>query len=105
MPYSRCRACGFRLANPVPPDEVISAFYNSPFYSNYRRLEENRIANGNYFSVSIDTGLMRHLATWLGEDRSLKILDYAAVLERLLRCYVASSAFRMLMDSSLTAKV
>lgn len=76
MPYSRCRVCGFRFANPVPSDEVISAFYNSPFYSNYRRLEENRIACGDYFSISIGTDAMHHLATWLGDDKSLKILDY-----------------------------
>lgn len=76
MPYSRCRTCGFRFANPVPSDKVLSAFYNSPFYCNYRQLEENQIAQGHHFSISIGIDTMQHLATWLGNDKSLKILDY-----------------------------
>lgn len=76
MPYSRCRACGFSFANPVPPSEVISAFYNSSFYSNYRRLEQNRIMLDKYFSVSIGVDTMQHLGTWLGDDKTVKVLDY-----------------------------
>ena len=76
MPYSRCRSCGFRFANPVPSDKTLSDFYNSSFYCNYRQLEENQIALGNRFSISIGTDIMRELATWLGTDKSLKILDY-----------------------------
>jgi 2-polyprenyl-3-methyl-5-hydroxy-6-metoxy-1,4-benzoquinol methylase len=76
MPYSRCCNCGFRFANPVPSDRVLMSFYNSPFYTNYRQLEENQIVQGHYFSISIGLDTMRHLASWLGNDKSLKILDY-----------------------------
>ena len=75
FPYSRCRACGLTFANPVPSNEVLDAFYNSPFYGNYRRLEAKRIARDRYFSISMYTD-MRRLASWLGGDQSLTILDY-----------------------------
>jgi len=75
FPYSHCRACGFTFANPIPSDEVLGSFYNSPFYNNYKRLEARRIARERYFSISMYTD-MRRLATWLGADRSLTVLDY-----------------------------
>lgn len=75
FPYSRCRTCGFTFANPVPPNEVLDAFYNSPFYRNYRRLEANRIARDRYFSISMYTDMHR-LASWLGGDQALNILDF-----------------------------
>jgi 2-polyprenyl-3-methyl-5-hydroxy-6-metoxy-1,4-benzoquinol methylase len=75
MPHSRCRACGFVFANPIPDGEALYAFYNSSFYSNYRRLEEHRLSRERYFSISMYTD-MRRLASWLGQDKSLSILDY-----------------------------
>ena len=76
LSYSRCRSCGFRFANPTPPESVISAFYNSPFYANYRRLEERRIFREPYFSMSISRPEMNRLAAWLDNDPAAKILDY-----------------------------
>jgi 2-polyprenyl-3-methyl-5-hydroxy-6-metoxy-1,4-benzoquinol methylase len=73
--YARCRTCGFVFTNPAPPEEIISEFYNSTFYNNYRRLEEDRIRNQPYFSVSAYTDL-RRLAGWLNGDKSASILDF-----------------------------
>ena len=75
LPHSRCRDCGFTMANPIPSDEVLRAFYNSPFYANYRRLESRRIGHQRYFSMSMYTDMNR-LAQWLGEDKTISILDY-----------------------------
>jgi 2-polyprenyl-3-methyl-5-hydroxy-6-metoxy-1,4-benzoquinol methylase len=75
LSYSRCRGCGLTFANPVPPEEVLDAFYNSPFYANYRRLEATRIRRERYFSNSMYTD-MRRLAAWLGADPSLAVLDF-----------------------------
>jgi|GEM_PF-1896933 len=74
FPYSRCRACGFTFANPRPPIELYEVFYNSPYYSNYRRLEMNRIRREGYFSISMYRN-MREMASWLGDDQSVSILD------------------------------
>jgi 2-polyprenyl-3-methyl-5-hydroxy-6-metoxy-1,4-benzoquinol methylase/predicted RNA-binding Zn-ribbon protein involved in translation (DUF1610 family) len=73
--HSRCQACGFTFVNPLPPDDVLYAFYNSEFYLNYRHLEENRLSRDRYFSMSMYTD-MRRLADWLGDDKSIAILDY-----------------------------
>jgi 2-polyprenyl-3-methyl-5-hydroxy-6-metoxy-1,4-benzoquinol methylase len=72
--YDRCQKCGFTFANPVPPNDVLSEFYNSPFYNNYRKLESNRIQSEPYFSISAYTDL-RRLASWLEEERPAYILD------------------------------
>ena len=85
--YDRCRDCGYTFLNPPPADELLSAFYKSPFYANYRELERRRIetetekarrekpdARG-YFSASMYTGMDR-LAGWLGDDKSHSILDF-----------------------------
>lgn len=76
LSYGRCCTCGLRFANPSPSDEVISNFYNGPFYSNYRRLEENRIARDKYFSVSIGLDAMLRLGAWLGDNKTARVLDY-----------------------------
>jgi len=73
--YSRCRTCGLTFANPVPSDKVLDAFYNSPFYRNYRRLEANRIAQDQYFSISMYRDI-RQLASWLDGNQSLNLLDF-----------------------------
>jgi 2-polyprenyl-3-methyl-5-hydroxy-6-metoxy-1,4-benzoquinol methylase len=73
--HTRCTECGFIFANPVPTREVLHAFYNSPFYSNYRHLEERRISRDRYYSISMYTEMSR-LAGWLGEDKAASILDY-----------------------------
>jgi 2-polyprenyl-3-methyl-5-hydroxy-6-metoxy-1,4-benzoquinol methylase len=75
MPYSRCGNCGFTFANPVPPDELLSVYYNSTFYRNYRCLEYNRIPRDRFYSISMYTDPHR-LARWLGDDRAISILDY-----------------------------
>lgn len=73
--YSRCRACGFTFSNPVPTNETLDLFYNSNFYLNYRRFEENRMDRDPYYSISMYTDMSR-LANWLGQDKSIAILDY-----------------------------
>ena len=73
--YERCDSCGFVFANPAPPTAVVSNFYNSDFYDNYRTLEETRIGEEPYFSVSAYTDPVR-LAGWLKCDKSASILDF-----------------------------
>jgi 2-polyprenyl-3-methyl-5-hydroxy-6-metoxy-1,4-benzoquinol methylase len=73
--YARCRECEFVFANPVPSDRSIGEFYNSDFYQNYRRLEEDNIAKNPYFSISCYTD-PRRLAGWLDCDKSARILDF-----------------------------
>jgi 2-polyprenyl-3-methyl-5-hydroxy-6-metoxy-1,4-benzoquinol methylase/predicted RNA-binding Zn-ribbon protein involved in translation (DUF1610 family) len=73
--HYRCKSCGFTFVNPLPPDDVLYVFYNSEYYLNYRRLEENRLSRDRYFSISMYTD-MRRLATWLGDDKSIAILDF-----------------------------
>jgi len=75
FPYSRCSACGFVGADPVPPGEVLAAFYNSPFYGNYRVLEARRIQSDRYFSVSLYTSIER-LADWIQSEHAGDLLDY-----------------------------
>ena len=73
--YDRCGDCGFVFANPAPSDRASSEFYNSPFYDNYRSLEEETIERQPYFSISSYTD-PRRLAGWLTCDKSAKILDF-----------------------------
>jgi SAM-dependent methyltransferase len=73
--YDRCEGCGFVFANPAPPHAVVSDFYNSDFYDNYRTLEEARIGDEPYFSISAYTDPLR-LAGWLKCDKSASILDF-----------------------------
>jgi len=73
--YSRCRVCGFTFSNPVPANETLESFYNSQFYLNYRKFEENRMERDPYYSISMYTDMSR-LANWLGTDKSITILDY-----------------------------
>lgn len=73
--YDRCDGCGFVFANPAPPAAVLSDFYNSDFYDNYRTLEEARIREEPYFSISAYTDRIR-LAGWLKCDKSARILDF-----------------------------
>lgn len=73
--YSHCRACGFTFSNPIPTDEVLSNFYNSSFYANYRHLEENCLEQDRYYSISMYTNMER-LASWIGKDKLATILDY-----------------------------
>jgi len=73
--HSRCTSCGFTFVNPIPDEQALHDFYNSEFYANYRRLEERRIARGEYFSASMYTD-MRRLADWIITDGSISILDY-----------------------------
>lgn len=73
--HSRCRGCGFTFINPLPPDELLAAFYNSDYYANYRRFEARRIRLEPYFSISMYTD-PRRLATWLGDGGSLSVLDF-----------------------------
>lgn len=75
IPHTRCETCGFTFVNPIPPPGVLHNLYNSAFYSNYRRLEARRIAKERYFSISMYTDMQR-LAGWLGQDKSVSILDY-----------------------------
>jgi 2-polyprenyl-3-methyl-5-hydroxy-6-metoxy-1,4-benzoquinol methylase len=73
--YSRCADCGFTFSNPVPTQGALDDFYNSTFYSNYRRLEADRMERDRYFSVSMYTDMSR-LASWLEKDRLNTVLDY-----------------------------
>jgi 2-polyprenyl-3-methyl-5-hydroxy-6-metoxy-1,4-benzoquinol methylase len=73
--YGRCDGCGFVFANPAPPTAVVSEFYNSDFYDNYRTFEEARIGEEPYFSISAYTDPVR-LAGWLNCDKSASILDF-----------------------------
>ena len=73
--YEQCDSCGFVFANPAPPTAVVSDFYNSDFYNNYRTLEETRIGEEPYFSISAYTDPVR-LAGWLKCDKSASILDF-----------------------------
>jgi 2-polyprenyl-3-methyl-5-hydroxy-6-metoxy-1,4-benzoquinol methylase len=73
--YDRCDGCGFVFANPAPPAAVVSNFYNSDFYNNYRTLEETTIGDNPYFSMSAYTDPVR-LAGWLKCDKSASILDF-----------------------------
>jgi SAM-dependent methyltransferase len=72
--YERCRACGFTFANPIPSDQALATFYNSPFYENYRRFEAHRKVVDPYFSISFPD--LRRLAQWIDLDASARILDF-----------------------------
>lgn len=75
LQHSRCAACGLVFVNPVPPDTVTEALYNSLFYNNYRHLEETRQQHDRYFSMSayID---QRDLARWLMAAQPTSVLDF-----------------------------
>lgn len=78
IPHSRCRACGFTFANPLPSSEFIGGFYNSDFYSNYRQFELNQGQRDRYFSISMYRDI-RTVAAWLADrivSRSSSILDF-----------------------------
>lgn len=72
--YERCRDCGFTFANPVPSDAALRAFYNSPFYDNYRAYEARRMETQPYFSVSYSD--LPRLADWIDLNRDARILDF-----------------------------
>lgn len=73
--YSRCTACGLVFANPVPPDEVLNAFYNSAYYANYRYLEQNMQQRDRYYTMSAYTDI-RDLARWLTSIKPESVLDF-----------------------------
>ena len=75
MRHDRCRNCGFVLVNPYPPDDVRDSFYNSPYYDNYRLLEDRKRREDPYFSVSMYTDASR-LASAVAATSSSRVLDY-----------------------------
>jgi 2-polyprenyl-3-methyl-5-hydroxy-6-metoxy-1,4-benzoquinol methylase len=75
LPHDRCRACGFRFANPYPPETVCDQFYNSGFFSNYRTLEERKRREDRYFSMSMYTD-PRELARIVASHSPERVLDY-----------------------------
>jgi 2-polyprenyl-3-methyl-5-hydroxy-6-metoxy-1,4-benzoquinol methylase len=75
MPYERCRECGFTFTNPQAPDAVRAEFYDSAFYTNYRRLEDLRRLEDPYFSVSMYTD-SRRLGKAVADARPESVLDF-----------------------------
>lgn len=73
--HSRCNECGFVFVNPVPPDTVTEAFYNSAFYNNYRYMEQAQQQHDPYFSASAYTD-QRDLARWLMASKPTSVLDF-----------------------------
>jgi 2-polyprenyl-3-methyl-5-hydroxy-6-metoxy-1,4-benzoquinol methylase len=72
--YDRCSDCGFTFANPRPPESVLSEFYNSPFYNNYRICERERLKLDP--NISISTTQIPMLASWIKDHKSKSVLDF-----------------------------
>jgi 2-polyprenyl-3-methyl-5-hydroxy-6-metoxy-1,4-benzoquinol methylase len=75
MAHDRCRRCGFTFTNPYPPSAVLGSFYESDFYTNYRRVEDLRRNGDPYFSASMYTD-MRALAGLAASCSPTSVLDY-----------------------------
>lgn len=72
--YARCKECGFTFASPRPPENVLSDFYNSAFYNNYRLCERERLRIDPYFSIS--TSSISMLADWIKDHKAASVLDF-----------------------------
>lgn len=75
MPYERCPDCGFTFTNPQAPDSVRAEFYDSPFYTNYRLLEDLGRLEDPYFSISMYTD-SRRLGQAVADARPASVLDF-----------------------------
>lgn len=73
--HSRCSDCGLTFVNPTPPPEVLHDFYNSPFYSNYRRAENDRARAQPYYMISMYTD-KHSLAKRVIGRKPRSVLDY-----------------------------
>jgi 2-polyprenyl-3-methyl-5-hydroxy-6-metoxy-1,4-benzoquinol methylase len=73
--HSRCSDCGLTFVNPSPPPEVLHDFYNSTFYSNYRRAENDRARAEPYFMISMYTD-KHSIARRVAEKKPQSVLDY-----------------------------
>jgi 2-polyprenyl-3-methyl-5-hydroxy-6-metoxy-1,4-benzoquinol methylase len=73
--HSRCSDCGLTFVNPPPPPEVLHDFYNSTFYSNYRRAENDRARAEPYYMISAYTD-KHSLARRVVSKKPQSVLDY-----------------------------
>ena len=93
MAHDRCRRCGFTFANPQPPEAVRDEFYNSDFYTNYRRLEDHKRSKDPYFSASLYTD-PRWLAGMVADRSPASVLDTAVGRARSWHCSETSTGSR-----------
>lgn len=73
--HSRCSDCGLTFVNPAPPPEILHDFYNSTFYSNYRRAENDRARTEPYHMISMYTD-KHSLAERVSSRKPQSVLDY-----------------------------
>jgi 2-polyprenyl-3-methyl-5-hydroxy-6-metoxy-1,4-benzoquinol methylase len=73
--HSRCSDCGLTFVNPPPPPEVLHDFYNSTFYSNYRRAENDQARIEPYFMISMYTD-KHSIARQVAARKPQSVLDY-----------------------------
>lgn len=73
--HSRCTDCGFTFVNPTPPPQILHNFYNSAFYSNYRRAENDRSSIEPYYMISAYTD-KHSLAKRVVSRSPQSVLDY-----------------------------
>jgi 2-polyprenyl-3-methyl-5-hydroxy-6-metoxy-1,4-benzoquinol methylase len=74
--HSRCTDCGLTFVDPTPPPEILYNFYNSTFYSNYRRVENDRARAEPYYMISMYTD-KHSLAKRVISRKPQSVLDYA----------------------------
>ena len=73
--HSRCRNCGLVFVNPAPPADVLSQFYNSAFYANYRLAERDLAYEEPYYMISMYTDKYS-LAESVASRSPQSVLDY-----------------------------
>lgn len=73
--HSRCTDCGLTFVNPAPASEILHDFYNSIFYSNYRRAENDRARTEPYYMISMYSD-KHSLAKQVISRKPDSVLDY-----------------------------
>jgi 2-polyprenyl-3-methyl-5-hydroxy-6-metoxy-1,4-benzoquinol methylase len=73
--YSRCATCGLTFVNPTPPPSALHDFYNSTYYSNFRRAENDQARAEPYYMISMYTD-KHSLAKQIVSREPQSVLDY-----------------------------